>query len=231
MIAPVLVVARRLRGLGSLMTIAMIYAALWYATRQNVRFLYVVVPILSSAAIWAVIELHRFPRLPGRIALTLCGTAIAIAAATPLIRARDKVPVALGWETREAYLLRNEPTYAAAAVANVMMSETDQILTQDYRGFYFRCPVVREVSFRRATGYNQRLNSPDDLPQLLRQEGFTFLLLAENASRQGIRYNDTLSRLIDTCGPSSQSEFDCLVDYRFTDRDGALRRYRLLRLR
>ncbi len=229
---PCLVVARRLRGLSSLLAVAATFALFWYALRQNVRFLLPIVPLLAVAAVWAIVQLERFPVIPRRIAyscvaaLASCGAAIAIA------RAGDKLAVALGLESRDDYLMRCEPTYPAASLANRLTRSRARILSQDYRAFYFQGHVTRESTYRRATRYDQAIRKPTDFSRQLRAHGFTHVLLAESDGRRGIRYEPTLSRLAERqLAADRDDSLVCLRDYRFTDADGAIRRYRLLMLR
>lgn len=236
---PALVLCRRLRGLGPLLALAGLYALAWYALRQNVRFLLPVVPPLAVAAVWLVIELRRFPRLPQAILAGALALATGVGFLAPLRRAVDDVGVAVGWESREAYLRRMEPTFSAAQMANQLLLGAGgmRLLSQDYRSFYFDCPVTREVIYRGQTQYDQSVRNAGQLATRLRRDGFTHLLVAASEGSQGIRYDDTLSRLVDTPatvppdGPRVAPPFLTLAEYRFADRDGALRHYRLLMVR
>lgn len=251
---PALALCRRLRGLGALLALAGLYTLAWYALRQNVRFLLPVVPCLAVAAVWLVVELRRFPRLPRALLAGALSLAVGLGFLAPLRRSVDSAAVALGWESREAYLRRTEPTFAAAQLANQLLPGAGQmrLLSQDYRGFYFDCPVTREVIYRGQTHYDQAVRDAGQLARRLRHDGFTHLLVAASEGPRGIRYDDTLSRLVDTPpaasppaasplggSPSAASPRDgdearpflTLADYHFADRDGARRHYRLLMLR
>lgn len=230
MALPALLVARRLRGLRGLLSIASVYFGVWYLTRQNVRFLYPIVPMLAVATVWLWIELRRFPRAARLAAAGMFAASLMLAAGVPLLHAGNKLPVAIGLQNRDDYLLRSEPTYAAAEVANCVLPKNARLLSQDYRAFYFDCAVVQEATFRRLTHYEKRVTSPKELSPLLKKAGFTHLLLAENVGGQGIHFNDTLSRLADAQLAHDEAAMRCLVEYRVRDRDGALRSYRLMQL-
>jgi hypothetical protein len=228
---PGLAFARRLRGLGTLLLVAAIYFLFWYALRQNVRFLYPLVPLLSVAVVWVAMELRRFPPQPRWLAGVILGGTASLGAVVPLMRSADRLAVVVGWESRDAYLLRAEPSYAAASTANALLNPTDRLLSQDYRNFYFAGEVVREAVYRRATRYDEQLGDDLCLSQWLRAGGFTHLLLAD-ARGSGIRFNQRLAELVaaeeaQTVG----SRFKCLIDYEIADRDGAVRRYRLMQIR
>jgi len=223
---------RRLRGLGTLLAVAGVYGVLWFLLRQNVRFLYPAVPLLCVAAVWVWIEMRRFPASARRVAAASFTVVLIAMAAVPLVRARKHLAVAVGIEDREHYLVRAEPTYRAAAVANVLLRPGDHILSQDYRAFYFDHRVTRENAYRRRTRYDEDVSDPVELGHRLRRAGFTHLLLAETVAGQGIRYDSTLSRLADAQLSSRAADDLCkLTEYLFQDSDGAVRRYRLVELR
>ncbi len=224
---------RRLRGMGTLTTIALAYGVVWFLLRQNVRFLFPIVPLLSILAVWVWVEMRRF-RSPSRFtAGGMIACLVAAMVLVPLVRCQDQWAVAIGAEEREDYLIRHEPTYPAAAVANAMLRADAHILSQDYRAFYFNHRVTRESVYRREEGYDQELASPAELGRHLRRQGFTHLLLAENVSGGGIEFDPTLSRLADAQIAHDATADDDhallpLTEYHYIDAEGAERRYRLM---
>ena len=165
------------------------------------------------------------------MALTVIGSLALVASLVPLTRSRDKLAVALGIESKSTYLIRSEPTYACALLANHVLPPEARILSQDYRAFYFDSELVREAVFRRETAYQDELSGEADLNRLLHGWGFTHLLLAESNGERGIRYNSTLTRLAEAQMARDGDSIKCLIEDRFTDSDGAERRYRLMELR
>lgn len=227
---PGVVLCRRLRGLDCLLGVGLGYFVLWYLLRQNVRFLFPVVAPLAVVAVWVWIEIRRFPRAARSIAVvTFAGVLLAMTAAA-LVRCRDKLAVAVGLEDREDYLLRHEPTYRAAAIFNALASQGDRLLSQDYRAFYFNAPVTRENVYRRYTHYDRQIADSAGLGRRLRAAGFTHLLLAETLTDDDGGYDPTLSRLADAQQTAGGAELLTLDEYRFTDSDGIVRHYRLLKL-
>jgi hypothetical protein len=228
---PGMLLCRRLHGLGTLLGVGLTYCVLWYLLRQNVRFLFPALGPLSVAAVWVWIEMRRFPRSARGIAAATFAGVLLATALIPLARSRDQVAVAVGLEDREDYLLRHEPTYRAAARFNALASPGDHLLSQDYRAFYFNCRVTRESIYRRSTQYDRQLNDPAGFSGRLRDAGFTHLLLAETLNGEGIRYDPTLSRLADAqLAAGDGDELLTLDEYCFHDCDGAVRRYRLVKL-
>ena len=229
---PGVLFTRRLRGLGVLAGVGLAYCVLWYLLRQNVRFLLPAVPLVAVVAVWVWIEMRRFPALPRWLAGATFAAALGAYTLIPLARSRGQLPVALGLETRDEYLLRHEPTWQAAEVMNQWFGPDAHLLSQDYRAFHFECRVTRENVYRRRTGYDRTITDPADLSRTLRRAGFTHLLLAENLTDRGAQYDPTLARLAEAqwSTPAGDS-LVTLADYRFPDADGGLRRYRLVMLR
>jgi 4-amino-4-deoxy-L-arabinose transferase-like glycosyltransferase len=229
-VLPGLLFARRLRGLGILLCVAVAYWTLWYLSRQNLRFLFPLVPVLAIAVAWVLAEIGRMPLRPRRVTLALTGCTLIGLAAVAVQRCRDKLPVALGWESRREWLLRSEPSYAAAEAANRCLPPGAKILSQDYRTFYFDHPVIRENTYRRATRYDRQIRAGELSPQL-RQRGFSHVLLTETVAGSGIQFDATLSRLVQEQAQGKPQAIHVLADYHFRDGDGTLRRYRLAALR
>jgi hypothetical protein len=225
---PGVLLARRLRGVRILLGISAAYVLGWFLLRQNVRFLYPLLPLWAAPCAWVWIESRRLPRLHSSlVTLSLLGV-VALGALWPVYRARNHWAVALGMESRVRYLQRTEPSYPAALLANLLADEETQILSQDNRGFYFAANVTQESLYRRRTGYNQ---SGRDLATTLRNDGFQYLLLAESTGDDGIEFDGTLSRLVDRqLRTDGEANFRQLAEYNFQDTDGAARHYRLLRI-
>ena len=229
---PGLLFARRLRGLGTLLAVGLVYCMLWYLLRQNVRFLLPVVPLLGVAAVWVWIEMRRFPVLPRLVAGATFAATLAACAALPPARCVDQMAVAFGLEPREDYLLRHEPTWQAADLSNLWFGPDAHLFSQDYRAFYFQCRVTRENVYRQRTHYDRKIADPAQFSRTLREAGFTHVLLAENVGECGIQYDPTLSRLAEAQWSAGAGDSLLkLADYRFQDADGGVRRYRLVMLR
>jgi len=237
MAAPALLFVRRLRGLGLILSVAAVYLSLWFVLRQNLRFLLPLVPIGCVMLAWVWAELGRFPRAPSWLAQGALLCVLATGALIPVARLRDKWPVVLGVQSRHDYLLEAEPTYAAAVLANQLAPRESKILSQDYRGYYFEAPFVRESVYRHRTRYHRYAADAYCAPQFsaqLRRAGFTHLLLAESAGSMGIQFDPTLSQLVDrfeSAPFADQRALLPLLEYQVADADGQNLRYRLIMLR
>jgi hypothetical protein len=234
MVLPGLVFARRLRGLDSYLGIALAYALVWFLLRQNARFLFPIIPLLAVGVTWGVIESRRMPRSPQIVAYAALVLVLASHAAIGLYRARDKLAVAAGWESRHEYLARVEPSFAAATIINRLAGAKARVLSQDYRGFYFDGQFVRESVYRRVTGYDRLLPNPTGLSGHLKQRGFTHLVLKEPLAA-GVPHDRTLlDRVESELSAYDNPAFGSLLpiaNYLVTDADGLSCRYRVVLIR
>ncbi len=233
---PGLLIARPLRGLGELLKLAAVYSVLWYALRQNVRFLLPIVPLLAIGVVWTIVELRQWPRHPRTLAYVAVASLFVVGAVVPWRRAAGSAAVATGWESREAFLTHHEPTYRAAELANLLVGPDSHILSQDYRGYYFKSRVTWDKQYRRRNDYTVDVEHSGGLSATLRGAGFTHLLLAETSGDQGIQFDPTLSNLVDRelaaeSEPGAEQTLLVLHDYQVDDSDGIRRRYRLIMLR
>ena len=228
---PGLATARRLRGLGTLLGVGLVYWILWCLLRQNVRFLLPIVPLGAVGVTWCWIEMRRYPWLPRLVAGLTFALILATSSGMALARCQGRAAVALGLRSRAAYLEENEPTWKAAATMNRTSTSSDHLLSEDVRSYYFNCCVTRDIVYRRRVPHDRQFSQPADFSRSLRKAGFTHLLLVENLNGQGIAFDATLSRMADAQWKTSAGKLLVkLADYRFQDSDGALRHYRLVRL-
>jgi hypothetical protein len=220
---PGVLVVRRLRGLGALLSAALIYAGLAFSFSGDARLFFSAVPLLSVAAVWVWIELRRFPSAARWVGVAAFAMTIACSMSVSLVKSRDALAVALGLEDREDYLLRHEPTYVAATIANHVLRSDARLLSQERQAFYFDCPVTCESSLGRSIQNEPFSLSVQETVQRLRRAGFTHLLLAETAPNGPQPAVSPLSRVADAT--------PTLTDYCFRAADGSVRHYRLVMLR
>lgn len=225
---PGLYFSRRLRGLGVLLGIGICYYGVWFLSRQNERFLFPVIPFAAVGIVWVYMEMGRLPSVPRWIGKGAFWGFLTLFAVVAAERTADSVAVATGWESREDYLRRAEPSCAAAEVANIVFGSDGHVLSQDFRAFYFNSRVTQESVFRRLTRYDREVRTAAELRDRLMAAGFTHVLLAENQTDRGIQFDPTLRRLLEQdAGLATET----LVDYALPpDADGAVRRYRLIAL-
>jgi hypothetical protein len=217
--APSVFLVRRLRGLHFLLWTATAYLVLAFLLADDPRLLFPAVPLISVAAIWGWMELHRFSQSVQRFVTVALALALACNLALSLVHWPKSLAVALGLEDREAYLLQHDPTYRAAMMANRVLRSDSHILSQEPRAFYFDCHVTRAGSADQLAVEELSMSSVPDAVDRLRNAGFTHLLLTDGPATTGSK----LHRMAETIRP--------LDDYSFRTADGSVRRYRLVSLR
>ena len=193
-----------------------------FALGGDARLLFSAVPLLSVGAVWVWIELPRFPPMAKRIAAAALAVAVASSVALSLLRSPDALAVALGLEGRDEYLLRHEPTYVAATIANHVLPDA-RLLSQERQAFYFDCSVTWENALAPAIRGDASALSAPKAVQRLRRAGFTHLLLAETPLAGPRPPVSPLQRVADAT--------PTLTEYSFRTADGSVRHYRLLMLR
>lgn len=136
---PGLLLTRRLRGMHTIGELAICTVAVsWLMVPQSHVFL-LVLPLLALLGTWVLMELVRYPRVPRWAAATLL-LVIAVAPTTDFARDHlNKLPVAIGWQSREDYLRQHVPNYAAAQVANRVTRPDAVLASNDPNLLYFDC--------------------------------------------------------------------------------------------
>jgi len=225
---PGVLMARRLRGLGTLLGAALLVATWCYVTDADDRLLVPIVPPLAVAAVWVGMEVRRFPAAPRRVTVAGLAALATLVAATAVLRSRPHYAAAFGFDRRSDYLARWEPTWPAADLANQIFPPNASLLSEEPNTLYFNCPVTPEERYRRLSQYDAPGRRPGELARLLREAGFTHLLLVEDLREGEVRENSPLSRLVETPGEAGDRHgLVTLLDYSAQTPDGA-RRYRLV---
>ena len=73
---------------------------------------------------------------------------------------------------------------------------TARLIGQDHRGFYIPRGYTMELAHRRRTGLGQNGESPREIVETLKQEGFTHLMLCPPVAQEAVEFDPTLGRLL-----------------------------------
>ena len=215
-----------------LLLVAVTYGGLCVLLRQNVRFIFPLVPPLSVVVAGVLALISAWGVRPRRIATCCCAAVALLLFAVPVARMRDQAAVALGIESRESFLVRREPTAKAAEWANAQLPPDAHLLSQEQRAFYFDARLTRERIYRRTHDYRARAAiEGTTLGETLLMQGFTHLLLAEGEGSNPASYDDTLSRAVERELREHPQRAPVLLAEFHSTADGLGRRYRLLSLR
>jgi len=237
MLVPCVVWAASRRELRTVLIVAGLYGTGCVLLRQNVRFLLPLVPLLAVIAIGVLREIVGWQAAPRRIAFAAIGAVLLMMTAVPAARVRPMLAVAVGLESREAFLARREPTFESAEWINRNLPAEAHVLSQEQRAFYYDPKWTRENIYRRHTAYNlSPVDATTSFDERLKADGFTHLFLAETLTPEGTAtakpgYDATLTTLADTAmGAKSESAPVPVREWR-SEVAGETRRYRLLLLR
>lgn len=195
---------RRLRLLGGFALLLFIF---WFGSVQNLRFLFPLVPVLSILC-----ALAARPFLGWLFLILILNAGFA------LYHGKEGYPYLLGRESRDGYLARTERTYSLSREINRRFSKEARILNmEEVRMFYFEPEMVRESEFRRKTGYADKVGSWEAMLSLLKEHGFTGLLVTDPTDKDEGRPSPGLRKFL------SRSDFPdrrIIERYREKARDG-----------
>jgi hypothetical protein len=176
--------------------------------------------IVSVAVIRALRDLHR----PAYLVAGGCVACLLLFQSLIVVnRARPCVAVALGRESHVEYLRRHEPSYAVAEFVNTHLPTGCRVISQDYRGFYFDPPFVREAALRRHVPYAERGES---LAEFLAADGFTHVLLVQSHNAESAVYDEGFTERLGT----AVERLPLVLAAHFEGPSGDRRDYRLLEL-
>lgn len=137
---------RRPKHLELLLGFALAGYVAWFFSLQTARYLLPVFPALCVAAAFALVSLQKEASavrgwtrlLPAILIFSVLLASFGIAFAYKY----NALPVALGFESRESYLLRAQYNYAAAKWVNENLPENAKLLmVNDEQGYYYKRKV------------------------------------------------------------------------------------------
>ena len=226
---PGVLIARRLRGLGMVLAVAVLYGAGWHLLGAGAALLVPLVPLLAVAAVWVWIESGGFPAGARHVTRSALAGLLLLAAAGAMVRCRGELSVACLLESRSQYLARHDPAWPAAELASELFPPGAHLLSEEPHTFYFPCRASRAEVYRQQGRFDRRLGGSADVARVLREAGFTHLLLVEDLDGQAGRARPTLSRLVESHWAAGNGQsLAKLMEYSVEARDGRLRRYRLV---
>lgn len=173
---------------------------------------------------------------PGRRMLTGLVVLLAIVQVGDLARlAAPRVAVALGWQSREAYLLAASGSYRAATVFNQVRRPDQRLFSNTTGCLYFASPVTVAASGQNAAGESQTAEAR--IVGEAHRQGYDYLLLAHPLEPAGDKDADAGAGVgvhaidrPDTEKFAGAVEVIKIVEYEFADEYQRTTRYRLWKL-
>jgi hypothetical protein len=182
-----------IRVLGAFALVYLLFA--FFLVDMRIRYIAPIIPPLVILSVFGIQDLvgiitSRFSMQPQRVALGATGVVflglLGLNAAYLIDQFRivDPVSYLRGEISREAYILKHRPEYAAISFANRNLPENARILAlfNGNRIYYSERELVCDnESFRRAVNASQ---SPADLVQALKGKNFSHLLVRADLFNQ-----------------------------------------------
>ena len=113
-----------------------------------------------------------------------------------LARAGRVAGTVLGSESFPHCLARIEPTFRVGRWVTRHLPRTARLIGQDHRGFYIPRDYTMELAHRRRTGLGSGGESPREIVETLKKEGYTHVMLCPPEKPGEIEFDPTLSRLL-----------------------------------
>jgi hypothetical protein len=229
-----LIFSRRLRGLPWLLFVMLVYivGALVLGPRGAAW-----APLVPLGGVLVAWTWHEMQRLPTGLRNSVAGLALALVVVDLAQLVRTVAPclgVALGWQTREAFLLDHEGSYRAAVLLSAISNPGQRLLLEDANGLYFPCSTRKlDLAVNGA--------EPESRERVLLEEayraGASFVLLAEPAPTTDKVHPAGDSTVILANPSPAESEIFApsrevipILEYRFADDNNRCIRYRLWKL-
>lgn len=154
----------------------MIFVLLWFATFQATRYLFAVLPVLAIMGSASMTDVSKNYR-SRNIVILILSLALALNCAVSLYHAKDSIRVVLGLESKESYLTRKERSFSACDYINKNTEPGAKILTTDPRIYYCDRNIIYSDYYFNCKGLRYDMGLKE-LADLIKKDGFTYLLLA-----------------------------------------------------
>ncbi len=153
------------------------YFILWiFLPRQNLRFLFPALPFFSLAVAFGL-EHVSFSVTVKRVLLVLLAGVLAVQALLFVYHGKKEYRAALGFESSEAYLTRQERTFGLANFMNKNLPANARVLNAyEVRMFYIDAHLIREPEYRAKSKYDRLAASPEEVLVFLKRDAFTHIL-------------------------------------------------------
>jgi hypothetical protein len=224
-LAPAAILLKLSSAVRQLAIFAAIISATGLSLLADTRWWLIACPFLAVLAAHAWRLMAGFPRGPRQIGqVAMIGLAV-LTLRWPLAAAGDKGRVAAGIESREAYLLRQVPEFAAIMVANSLVPADGNLLADDRFNAYLNCRTTCAAKDWQIVRQGQE---PAEQARWLRSRGITHVLLAQPDGEPRLKIATDDSRLSEAIEARPVLP---LAEFRMARQDASIWRYSLLKVR
>jgi hypothetical protein len=149
----------------------------WFFTFQYTRFLSSTLPFLSILVSYVFFNICDKDKVIFTLSKAVIIFIFIYCVLLSVYHNIDKLPVALGFESRRDYLLRYERSYAMAEYVNKNLPKDSKILVLgEPRLYYFNRKIGMVTSAKLNMRYDKNARYGGSFDEYLRSEGFDYLL-------------------------------------------------------
>jgi hypothetical protein len=223
---PALFLERAPRKVLGLALIGYLFLILCMTQRQSMRFLLIGLGPMSVGVAFLACRWNDRKTIPARVLTAAVVAVLCLEAGLATVRAGRAMGVVLGRETFHEFLGRCEPTYRVGSWVSRNLPAAARLIGQDHRGFYIPRPYTMELAHRRRTGLGTSGESPREIVETLKNEGYTHVMFCPPVPEQAVEFDPTLGRLLSPwlAGRKPVYRED------LADADGVVRRYAIYEL-
>lgn len=198
---PLLIFVRKDKWVSPVLILSFSYALFWiFLPRQNLRFLFPVLPFWAIALSWLFYRLRTETKLFKTLSAVLMFF-LFTELGTAFYHGLGGYQAALGLVPKQTYLREQERTYSLARFMNESIPKGAKVLNAyEVRMFHLNPQLVREPEFRQKTRYDQLFQSASETIEFLKSEGFTHLLIAKTDPSPPAGRFDARSLVLESSG-------------------------------
>lgn len=193
---PALLVERAPRRVLGLVLLGYLFLALCMTQRQSMRFLLIGLGPMSVGVAYLASRWCDRRTIPAHALTAILAAVLCVEAGLATVRAGRAMGVVLGNESFSQFLSRHEPTYRVGRWVSSHLPAAAKLIGQDHRGFYIPRRYTMELAHRRRTGLGSNGESPREIVETLRKEGYTHVMLCPPVPEQAVEFDPTLGRLL-----------------------------------
>jgi hypothetical protein len=223
---PALLLERAPRRVLGLAGLGYVFLMLCMTQRQSMRFLLIALGPMSVGVAYMACRWSERRTIPARALTLILVLVLGLESGIAFCRAARVARTVLGRESFQQFLTRFEPTYRVGRWVAANLPPAARLIGQDHRGFYIPRGYTMELAHRRRTGLGSSGESPRQIVETLRKEGYTHLMLCPPAEPGAIEFDPTLSRLLATW----LAKRPPVYREDLTDPDGVVRHYSIYAL-
>jgi len=195
-IIPALLIIKKVEThLRYLILFSLTFFVLWLLGYQAVRYLTPTIPLMSLGLVFIYKEIVNLnSAFFSRLVVLFVLVCLGFNACLSIYYNRDKILVAFGVQSKDAYLRHNERSYSISKYVNNNLPVDSQILALAPRIFYLDRPSFREHLVWRVSHYDEEDNTEDEVVNWFKAEGFTHVLVEEKVNKES-DYKGSKNRL------------------------------------